>query len=182
MFLMARAGRSVKYMDIIKMRRSVRRFTGAPISKNDIEKICDAGSQAPSAMNQQLERYFVTLDPEKIKGVKELLDGNAEFLEEAGAFVLVLYEKKETRTFDMVVCDLGAVVENMLLRATELKIGSCWIGLLNREARIERVRNYFKIPEKYLLYAAIGFGVPKDDKAFFDKKKSYLDKMFWEKF
>lgn len=167
-------------VELLKLRRSVRKFNGNEISRDLLLKLIEAGSQAPSGRDQRLERYFVITKKSSLTKCIDLFDGNAPFLKDAGALILVMYEPDETKMLDMISCDLGAVTQNILLAATSLKIGSCWLGLFNREARCEKIKKAFNIDKKYILYSGVALGWPQDERPFYDKKKSFLEKIIWE--
>lgn len=131
----------------IEERRSIRSFKEDNISKNVIEDILNCGRLAPSAKNRQ-PWYFVVLTGENKNKVAEIMiSGNtkevrkydrevlkcntsilptARTILEAPVLVLVFREKDD----NWVIADnlsIGACIENMCLRATDLELGTLWI-------------------------------------------------------
>ncbi|MCP4230945.1 MAG: nitroreductase family protein [bacterium] len=62
------------FLDIIKTRRSVRKFNDEPVSRKDIEAILDCARFAPSASNSQPWRFLVTKDGELIEETARVLE------------------------------------------------------------------------------------------------------------
>lgn len=131
----------------IEERRSIRKFKKEDISKDIVEDILNCGRLAPSAKNRQ-PWYFVILkdkmkdkvadlmiqytqntnEKEERKKIKEpsSVKPTADVIKQAPILVLIFREKDE----NWVIGDnlsIGACVENMCLRATDLGIGSLWI-------------------------------------------------------
>ncbi len=142
--------------EAILNRRSVRRFTDKEIPLDDLIKIMEAARWAPTAVNRQKSRFILVTDDELLQKVAN----NAK---------IVFYKQKhaaQARAI-IVVCldstawveELGAAIQNILLQAYSLSIGTCWIGAFNREA----VREILKIPQNYKLYALILLGYYTED-------------------
>ena len=59
------------------------------------------------------------------------------------------------------VQDISACAENILIRATELGLGTVWLGMYPRQDRVDAIRAAFALPQHYLPFAAIPVGYPK---------------------
>ena len=124
---------------VIKLRKSTRSFSNEEISMNDIFEIIDAGRLAPSAKNRQPWSFYILADNEKSQVVKMLENhlskdnseatglASANIMRQANKAVLVFMD--DEREYDKVtdLLSVGACIENMLLRATELEISSLWV-------------------------------------------------------
>lgn len=129
--------------EAIEKRRSIRSFNNDDIRKETIEDILNCGRLAPSAKNRQ-PWYFVivknttknkiadmminyddTIESKKI-GYRSSVKPTAKAIKEAPILVLIFKEKNDNWTIGDNL-SIGACVENMCLRATELGIGSLWI-------------------------------------------------------
>lgn len=131
----------------IKERRSIRNYTKEKVSKKIIEDILDCGRLAPSAKNRQ-PWYFVVVENDtkdkiadmminytinnddtierKKLGYRSSVNPTANIIKQAPILILIFREKDD----NWIVGDnlsIGACVENMCLRATDLGIGSLWI-------------------------------------------------------
>ena len=149
--------------EVIRGRRSVRKFKPDPVSDEHLNLILDAAAWAPSAHNQQPWELVVTRDQGKKKALAE---GHrfARFLPEADVAIVVcssLKMKKSGKEAQPAVeyfevQDTAAAIQNMLLAAQALGLGTCWVG----DFYDEEVRQIFKIPEEYGVMAVIALGVP----------------------
>lgn len=117
-----------KIFEIISTRRSIRAFTEQRISREDLEKIVQAGAWAPTGMNKQTFRFTVLSDPAEILRVAKIL--GAEMANEGydfyrpTAMVLVSNGREGTNP----VADVACAMENMFLQAHAMGIGSVWIN------------------------------------------------------
>lgn len=134
-------------VDVIEKRRSIRSFKNEDISKEIVEDILNCGRLAPSAKNRQ-PWYFVVIKNEtknriadmmidytiknddtierKKMGCASSVNATAEVIKQAPILILLFREKND----NWIVGDnlsIGACVENICLRATDLGIGSLWI-------------------------------------------------------
>lgn len=125
-----------------------------------VEKIIDAGKAAPSSGGLRDQRFMVIRDP-KIKKELRPLCWNQATLTDAPVVVAVysesdLVEKKYgTRGRDFFAVQNGAAaIENMLLAATALNLGICWVGGFEDEP----VSKVLKLTEKQKLMALLPIG------------------------
>ncbi len=133
-------------LDTIKKRSSVRNYIKKELSKNIVEDIINCGRMAPSAKNRQ-PWFFVIVketvkdkiadmmlkdkknsDPElRLKlGSESSVNPTAHIIKQAPVLVLIFKEKNEN-LIETDNLSIGACVENMCLRATDLNIGSLFI-------------------------------------------------------
>ena len=133
-------------IEAIAQRRSIRRFKNTPIPDEVIVKILNAAVQAPSGKNRQPWRFVVVKQdkrPEMIRIMREAIDrvkrkggdiGSSErtanSMEQAPVTIFVFnpYAEGKKRTSNVVdTQSVGAAIQNMLLAAQELGIGTLWI-------------------------------------------------------
>ncbi len=107
-------------------RKSIRLYTGEKIPNEHIMEIINCGKKAPSGKNLKPWK-FIVLDDDRIRKLGETSRGN-RWLANAGAVIFVLFDTEKSYDYvkDMQSC--GAAMENMLLMATSLGYGACWIG------------------------------------------------------
>ncbi len=141
-------------LKLIKERRSVRKYKKQKIERENILKILEAGRFAPSAENNQPWRFFVLTSEEKIKEVGSncRLAFLNTFAPEA-ALIIVIYTDRKHR---FVETDCALCAQNMMLEASSIGIGSCYIGAF-REKRIKKLLN---LDEKQRIIGLIAFGYP----------------------
>lgn len=142
-------------IDIIKKRRSVRKFDGAKIPEEHMEQILEAGRWAPSGANAQPWRFIVVMNKKTLAAVAEKCYYKmfrSRHVGEAGAAVVICADPEAGSPTYAV--DAAIAGTNMTLMATSMGIGSCWIGAFEDSA----IRNILHIPEKLKILALIAFG------------------------
>ncbi len=146
-----------KVIDTILNRRSVRKFKDRPISKEEINKILNAGRWAPSGLNNQPWRFVVVRGPETIGKLSECTHYSGIV---AGSPLLIAVfldnEHSYNRTKDFQA--IGASIQNMLLACCDLGLGAVWLGeILNQN---EKVNSILQCPSKLELMAVLAIGDP----------------------
>jgi nitroreductase len=131
----------VKLMELseaIKKRRSIRAFKKRDVPKEIIEKLIDAANWAPSAGNIQPWEFVII----RKQDIKEDLVKAADqaFVEEAPVVIVVCAnEKRSSMGYGVrgktlyCIQDTAAAIQNILLTAHSLGLGSCWIGAFNED-------------------------------------------------
>ena len=141
--------------EAIYSRRSTRRFLNKDIPKEDVLEIIDAGIHAPSACNIHGWHFIVINDP---KTKKEIIDGGgASFIKNSPLGILVLYNNQTDNVEYMdYIQSAAACIQNMLLMAHSLGVGTCWICHLPRKSELRKMLN---IPKHYdpIAYVALGY-------------------------
>jgi nitroreductase len=150
-------------MDVIRNRRSVREFTDQEIKQADIDKIIEAGICAPSAMNQQPWEFIVIDD----KNILNKLSEKASLLYAKSKVTIVLCARKyDLKSPLRVAQDMSACMQNMMLEATKLGIGSCWIGTYPDPSRMNVLVDVLDIPNNMEPFCGLVLGYPKDKAIF----------------
>ena len=141
-------------IDIILSRRSIRQYEQKEIPNEILNKILETGRQAPSAANRQPEHFIVITDY-KIK--KELSKGLFNrFIKNAPLTIVGCANTGAKLTGKWSIVDTTIALQNMVLAAWTMGIGSCWIG----DFKEEKVKELLKIPNKWKVVALISFGYP----------------------
>lgn len=150
-------------MKNIVSRRSVRKFSDKMVPDEILNQIITAGLYAPSAMNTQLWQITVLKNDEKIvnlqKAIAKALD-RPDYHRFYGAPVFIIVTVPEDYRHGAV--DTACVLENMLLAAHSLGVGSVWINQLRDSCNDTDVRALLTeigIPENHICFgcAAIGY-------------------------
>jgi len=141
--------------DAIATRRSVRKYKTTPVPRELIEKVIDAGRRAPTAMNVQPWEFVVVTDQAMRESFAEICD-YGKFFSNAPVCIAVLC--KETKYY---LEDGCAAIENMLIAAAALELGTCWVAGAQKSyaATIARKLN---APAKHKLVALVALGYPAD--------------------
>ncbi len=174
-------------MDLIKMRRSIRKYQEKPVEREKILSCLEAARLAPSAENVQPWRFVVVDDPElKNEFVNYVFSGiyaPTRFAKKAPVIVIVLANPdvlanrigKQIQGIQYYFIDVGIAVEHFVLRAHELGLGTCWIGWFNPR----RVRKFFKIPRKYKIVTLLSLGYPDQEKGPVTRRKKLNEIAFF---
>lgn len=154
-----------KVIETIQNRRSIRRYKQKQITDEELDKIIEAGCYAPSGGNNQSSHFVVIQSLETLNELKALVveefskmeikedtykslkasilqskKGNYDFTYHAPTLILI----SNLRGYGNAMADCSVALENMMLAATSLKIGSCWVNQLKWLADNYAVKNYIK--------------------------------------
>ena len=138
----------MEFYDVIRNRRSCRKFSPEPVPKNALERIVEAGTWAPSGKNRQNWRIFVVTGKKK-DGLVAVADRSFPLLEPSlkkmydekivsftrgffktlgGAPVVMVFYSEATDEGSFVdTQSVSAAIQNVLLAATYEGLGSCWM-------------------------------------------------------
>jgi Nitroreductase len=158
------------FLELCLRRQSCRSFSDKPVEHDKLVKCVDAGHLAPSACNSQPWSFVVAESPDVVAEVAKCgqqMKMNA-FLSKAQAFIIVLEEHAvlmptvrsliDSQYFAK--GDLGAATVHVCLEAASLGLGTCIIGIYDREG----VCKALNIPIDKQFAAFIAVGYPADDK------------------
>ncbi|MFH0737565.1 MAG: nitroreductase family protein [Candidatus Micrarchaeota archaeon] len=155
-------------------RRSVRSYLDKPVPEDIIKKLLKAGAMAPSAMDRQPCRFIVISDTKLIKSLSDKVKEKAGTLGVAarfaermklkedvifhGAPLLVLVVAEEDKWGDI---DSALAAQNMMLRAYDLGLGSCFIGFATMLADELALMRSLGLKDGQRLVCPLIFGFPK---------------------
>ena len=158
-------------LEAIRRRRSVRRYTGAPIPREDLEIIVDAGRLAASGSNGQPWDFIVVTERDMIEQLRVV----SQWVSEAAALVVVVMDPSSRWWLQ----DGSAAVENMLIACTALGYGSCWLEGYT-QPREEEFKELLGVPEEKRLMTLVSIGVPAEWPT--KQKKSLKEVLHWERY
>jgi nitroreductase len=151
-------------LEAIRTRRSVRKYKPEPIPNEKLETILDAARLAPSASNRQPWRFVVVEDRERGKALARAADDQT-FIGDAGAIIVAVSDpEKSARWHEK---DTMIALEHVVLAATALGYGTCWIGAFDEDA----VKRLLKIPAKMKVVALLPIGVPDEKPSLRPRRK-----------
>jgi len=175
------------FFAVVKGRRAVRKFKKKEVPLKLIEKIIEAGTWAPSAVNTQPWEFILARNKELKRKVRAIYDEasstsglykqETEFIENATLLIILSYSEKILHLFST-----SAAVENILLAATASGLGSVWVCRpLRVEKTLNELRVLFNIPSKYEVVGIIALGYP-DEKPKPKERKPLKEILHFEKF
>ena len=153
----------MKFDELVKSRRSVRKFSTKTPDWRDIIEAIDTMRYAPMAGNIFSLKFILVDDEKKIDQLAKAAE--QDHVAQAQYVLVVCSEKKLTlnayREFGEKYCkqQAGAAIQNFLLKITDLDLGSCWVGLFddNLVKRAIKAKDFVQI-EAVL---PIGFSIDK---------------------
>jgi nitroreductase len=150
-------------MEWITSRRSIRAYTGEPVSEDLIKELLLAAMSAPSAGNQQPWHFIVITDPRIMSEIPKFHE-HAQMLEHAAAAILVCGDLTRESHGGMWVQDCSAATQNLLLAAHSKGLGAVWVGIFPREERMEGLRKLFRFPKNVIPLSLVPIGWPAESK------------------
>ena len=157
-------------LDLILSRRSIRRYENKEISEEVLQQILETGRQAPSAANRQPIHFVIVKDQDILKNLCDTMINR--FVKYAPVAIVGCADVKSLLTGKWAVVDTTIAMQNMVIAAWTLGIGSCWIGACNEE----KVKELLNIPDKWKVVALVTLGYPAEQPE--PRKKKSFEEMF----
>ena len=157
------------FMDVISARKSVRGYADKPIEEEKLSKILEAARLAPSWANKQCCRYVVVKDKAKIQE----LSGRFGWLKQASVIIVACADPKDSgdrNGMNYYLVDVGITMQQLILAATDMELGTCWIGGFD-EAKVKKALG---VPENIKVVAMTPVGYPADKEGLGDKLRKTL--------
>jgi len=163
-------------------RRSIRSYKNQDVKKEDLELIMESATYAPSGMNNQSWIFTVITNKKKLKDFSSIVrDHFRKIAIKEDTSLSVVFNKKmaENDNFSFfhnapvlvivsncvdymnAVPDCAVAIENILLSATSLGLGSCWVNQLSWLCEEEKIRDILKnygVPDNYVVCGSVAIG------------------------
>jgi len=147
----------MEFMDVVKARRSVRSYADIDVEEEKLNLMFEAARLAPSWANKQCWSYVLVNDEEKIK---KLAGGVVNsWMKKAKAIIVACGDPKKSgfrNGMDYYLVDVGISMQQLVLAATDLGLGTCWIGAFDEK----KVKQLLGIPEEIKVVALTPVGYP----------------------
>ena len=150
--------------DALLKRRSIRKYLDKEVSDEIIEELLHAAMSGPSACNRRPWIFYVIKDQDKLNELRKasrFSNMNAPL-----AIVVVgdLSRSLPLHLKDFWIQDCSAATENILLRATDLGLGSLWCGIYPQKRPVERVKKILGITNSDIPLNIIYIGYGDEEK------------------
>ncbi|MEM1509203.1 MAG: nitroreductase family protein [Thermofilaceae archaeon] len=164
-------------LDAVRTRRSIRVFADKPVEEEKLRSVLDAARLAPSAGNRQPWRFIVVTDPKVKELIKQIkakripppprppppgTPPRRSPLDTAPVIIVGCAVPGESFPgTDFWKVDVSIALQNLVLAAWSLGLGSCWIGVFHEE---EDLKEALSLPKDARIVAMVALGYPAEEK------------------
>jgi len=153
-------------LDILRKRRSIRRYKDTEISPEVIEQLKEAVLRSPSSRGINPWRFVFVTNRDLLDRLSQAKRDGSSFLKDARLGVVVCADQTASDTW-IEDCSIASII--LQLTGQSLDLGSCWIQIRNRvhgsgRPSEEYVRDLLGLSEKMKVESIISFGYPDEDK------------------
>ncbi len=170
-------------LDLLKKRRSIRKFTETPVTPEDIDKLLKAALLAPTGKGKKALEFIVIENKQTLARLKLLKAYGTAPLVSAPLAIAVIADTRETDTW---VEDASIASILIQLEATSLGLGSSWVQLRLREGQAgpsdDAFRKILEIPDHYGVLNVIAVGHSDEEKAPHTDADMDFTKVHYEQF
>ena len=147
--------------DVIDNRRSIRKYKADPVPDEHVIRVLDAARLAPSAANRQPWHFIVVQDKE----TRDKLAAGQSWAADAPVIIVGLGDAEASPGW----CDndMAIAFEHLVLTATDLGLGTCWMGLTRRNDELKEV---LCVPGSLKVIAMTPLGYPDESPGPKDRK------------
>ncbi len=163
-------------LEAIFARRSIRAYTGEPVSREAIAQLLEAGMAAPSSNNRKPWHFVVVSDRETLAKLAEV-HPHGRMLGQAAAAIAVCGDTEIAP--DFWIQDCAAATENILVAVAGLGLGAVWLGCHPREGRVAAIREVLGVPARVGILSLISIGHPgekKEPRTQYDEKRVHHER------
>lgn len=167
------------FTEVVKNRRSIRKYKPDPVPEEILIKILDAARVAPTWANMQGVRYIVVSEPDNVKHLAEAI--GQKWMKNIPVFIAVVIAPgdsgKNVNNLEYFMCDAAICMEHIILAATNEGLGTCWVGHFDEE----KVKDVLNVNKRSHIIALTPIGYP--DTVPSEQKRKNLDEIVYrEKF
>ncbi len=167
-------------LEVIFHRRSIRRYQQTPVPREYLEKILQAGMAAPSACNSRPWEFIVLDEPAALSALAKGLRFGKYDPPAAIVVCANLSIASNSAAKHFWQQDCSAAIENMLIAATALQLGSVWIGVYPIPGILSHVRETLGIPQTVTPLGIVYVGYPAEQKP---ARTQYHDRrVYWQRY
>ncbi len=154
-------------LEILRKRRSIRRYKDKEIEPEKIELLKEAALRAPSSRAIKPWQFAFVTDRAMLEKLSKAKEDGSGFLKGAGLGVVVCADENESDVW-IEDCSIASII--LQLEALSLDLGSCWIQIRNRMHDDERtsedyIRSLLELPKNIRVESIISIGYPGEEKA-----------------
>lgn len=153
-------------LDILRKRRSIRRYKDRKIEDGKIELLKEAALRAPSSRGINPWRFIFVTDKTTLQRLSKAKESGSGFLKGASLGVVICAVKGESDVW-VEDCSIASII--LQLAGQSLDLGSCWIQIRQRKhsssiSSEDYIKQVFGLPDNFLVESMIAFGYPDEEK------------------
>ena len=172
------------FSELIKNRRSTRRFTNEKIKSEDIELIVKAALMAPTSKNCRSWKFVLVSDKEMLKQLSFSKPSGSVFIEHCALAIVVLSNPEQSSA---PVEDASIAAAFIQLQAEDLGIGSCWCQIAGRKTANgldseKYIRDLLNFPSQYGVICIVALGHKERIEKPHDEDHLLWNNVYYEKF
>jgi nitroreductase len=150
-------------LEAIRTRRSIRRYTEAPVSDEIVTTLLEAAMAAPSAGNEQPWHFIVIRDPNMLEQIGHEHQ-YAQMAKDAQVVIVICCDETLEQYEGFWVQDCAAATQTLLLAAHAQGLGAVWCGVYPAEDRVLAIRKLLALPEQIVPLCLVPIGYPAEKK------------------
>jgi nitroreductase len=146
-------------LEALKTRRSIRKYQNKKIPEDIIREILNCSMYSPSAFDMQPWQFIVIDKKEMFTDILKVAS-HAEMISGASHAIIVCGDSKAQENQGLLIQDISAATENLLLAAHALGIGAVWTGIYPFDEIVKGIKDFFNLPENILPVDMVVLGYP----------------------
>lgn len=155
-------------LDLVKKRRSIRKFTDEPVTNEDIKKIIEVDLHAPTAKNLNPVRYIVVRDKDRLKELSKFKKVGAHFIDGASVAIAIVTDTEISPVTNHQ--DASIAASFIMLQVAEMGLGATWANVttsVNADGRAAKdvLREFFNLDNKFDVECIMAIGHPAEQKS-----------------
>lgn len=171
------------FHELMRHRRSIRKYTGEPVDPEQVRLILEAGLMAPAGKRKNPWHFVVVDEPEKLKALSEARAMGTAQIANAALAIAVVANPEDSDTW---IEDLSIATIQMQLQCTDLGLGSVWCQMRMREnadgvPAPYSVRQILEIPAEYEVLNVLAIGHIGEERKPYDTEKLQWEKVHTQK-
>ncbi len=141
-------------LELLKSRRSIRKYKDQPVEEEKIQKCLEAASWAPSASNKQPWEFLIVTDKQVRKKLSET-HPYAKFVAQSPVVFIPLTNPEVHQKYHM--SDTALATLQYMIEAHSLGLGTCWAGVIGSSIELE-IRKLLGIPDHLNVLGLVATG------------------------
>ncbi len=168
------------FIDLIRQRRSIRKFTGEAIEADKLEVLKEAALRPPSSMGHNPWEYVFVNDTQLLAKLSKAKPHGSSFLADARLGIVVCADPEKSAVW---IEDASIATIYIQLAAESLGLGNCWVQIRERmhddtQLAETYIAELLNIPSNLKVESVVGIGYPAEEKAAHTREELQDEKIF----